>query len=538
MGLPPTLGPSQELQLSDGDRLANGHTASALGDDMGRRAMDSCALSPGARVGEMQILRVIAVGGFGIVYLARDHSLDRDVALKEFMPSRLVGRKDGGRVAVRSVADAETFELSLESFVNEARLLAKFSHPSVVKVYRFLEANGTAYMAMPYLRGPTLKNVRRSMTEPPTEAWLRSVIDPLLDALAMLHAEGLYHRDIAPDNVLLAGAGLPVLLDFGAARHLIGDRTQSPTAVLKPNYAPIEQYAESRQLRQGPWTDLYALGALTKYLLDGSPPPASTARSIQDEMDALANRRIAGVSTRFLTAIDWALAVRPKDRPQNVEALSDALNGRNEPPPRDLGRQGAMTDATSSAPETEAFPATVVQPGTASRRQRLALPKILAIVGVVAVAAAAWALLEHVGNRTPPASDELATAQRATQQTARAVKPDELPLPGAPVAVSTAAFPVHAPEREWSPPPFQQRAESAAGAHASVAKPSVSPVRVVSRKRKTATTQFVAIGPVELCSGHNFFMRSFCVRRRCDEPRFKAHAECSQARQAARAERD
>ena len=475
----------------------------------------------------MQILRVIAVGGFGIVYLARDHSLDRDVALKEFMPSRLVGRQDGERVAVRSAADGQTFELSLQSFVNEAKLLAKISHPSVVKVYRFLEANGTAYMAMPYLPGPTLKNVRRSMTEPPTEAWLRSVIDPLLDALAKLHAEGLYHRDIAPDNVLLTEAGLPVLLDFGAARHLIGDRTQSPTAVLKPHYAPIEQYAESGKLRQGAWTDLYALGALTKYLLDGSPPPASTARSIHDEMEALANRRIAGVSTRFLAAIDWALAVRPQDRPQTVEALSDALNGRGGPPLRALERQGGATGATCLARETAAIPATAVLPF----HQRLAFPKLPTVVGVVAaavaVAAAAWVFSEHVANR-PSAPAELTAAGRGAQEAPRALGPDESPFSEAPVALSTATHPGQASERD---PSSQLRAESADAVHASIAKPSASAPRAIGKKRKIATTRLVAIGPVALCAGRNFFMRSYCVRRRCDEPRFKAHAECRQARQ-------
>jgi hypothetical protein len=519
MGTPPTPDPSEAVRATGGIRS----------DDVHRRSMGSCALSPGARVGEMEILRVIAVGGFGIVYLARDHSLDRDVALKEFMPSRLVGRKDGERVTVRSVADAETFELSLKSFVNEAKLLARFSHPAVVKVYRFWEANGTAYMAMPYLRGPTLKDVRRSMTEPPTEAWLRSVLDPLLDALAMLHAEGFYHRDIAPDNVLLTGAGLPVLLDFGAARHLIGDRTQSLTAVLKPNYAPIEQYAESRQLRQGPWTDLYALGALSKYLLDGSPPPASTARSIHDEMDALVDRRIANVSTRFLAAIDWALAVRPQDRPQNVKALRDALSGRVAPPASDSRRQGATADATGIAPgagETEAVPQTICQPRVVPRRQRLALLPVLAFVGVVAAAVAAWALSGRASNGTATARTELAAAQPAARP---AVRPVETP----------ATLPVYAPEREWAQrAPVQRRAESGAGVRASTVKTRALPPRKFAQKRKTATTQIAAIGPAELCAGHNFFMRPFCVRRRCDEPRFKAHAECMQVRQAARTQRD
>ena len=122
----PTPGPSEAPQVSTGDLLADGRNASSSSDAIDRRTLDSSALAPGARLGEMEILRVIAVGGFGIVYLARDHSLDRDLALKEFMPARLVGRKDGERVTVRSVADAATFQLGLKSFVNEAKLLAKF----------------------------------------------------------------------------------------------------------------------------------------------------------------------------------------------------------------------------------------------------------------------------------------------------------------------------------------------------------------------------------------------------------------------------
>src|SRR4051812_33642287 len=262
--------------------------------------MDRTALPAGTRLGEIEILKVIAVGGFGIVYLARDRSLDREVAVKEFMPAHLVSRGASHRVSLRAGSNAETYALALQSFIDEARLLARFSHPSVVKVHRCWKANGTGYMAMPYLRGPTLGDLRRSMSAPPTERWLRSMIDPLLAALEMLHDEGVYHRDIAPDNVLVNEAGQPVLLDFGAARHLIADRSQAPTAIIKPRYAPIEQYAEATQVRQGPWTDLYGLAALVTFLIDGSPPPVATVRSVHDEREPLAGRRIPGVTPRFL----------------------------------------------------------------------------------------------------------------------------------------------------------------------------------------------------------------------------------------------
>ena len=118
------------------------------------------------------------------------------------------------------------------------------------------------------------------------EAALRALLLPLLEALILLHASAVYHRDIAPDNILMPADGSdPILLDFGAARRAIGDRTQTFTAILKPSYAPIEQYAESTALRQGPWTDVYALGAVVHYLLTGQPPPPATARAVVDDYE-------------------------------------------------------------------------------------------------------------------------------------------------------------------------------------------------------------------------------------------------------------
>jgi non-specific serine/threonine protein kinase len=424
--------------------------------------------------------------------------------------------------------------MGLQSFVNEAKLLAQFTHPAMVKVYRFWEANGTGYMVMPYLRGPTLREVRRSLSQPPTEAWLRSVIDPLLDALAMLHAEGVYHRDIAPDNVLVSGAGIPVLLDFGAARRLIGDRTQSLTAILKPSYAPIEQYAEARQLRQGPWTDLYALAALVTYLLDGRPPPASTARAIHDDMEVLADRFIPGVSTTFLTAIDWALAVRPQDRPQNVAELRDALNGRLVPPPPI--RQAVATMLMPVAlpppfPTTERIePRVTPQPAlsaAAQPKRRLALrPWLVATGSVLLLSALAW----------PPAWRPVAEATMAAAQ----ALPQAPSVP--PPETVTVVAPLSTAVEGGSAKPLQVAAVSHPAAAAELPAALAPPAKATKRTPKKSApaakpapakrTGFSS-GPRELCAGRNVFTRPYCVQRTCEEPRFRNHSQCAQLRHEA-----
>ena len=219
------------------------------------------ALPVGTGLGEFVVVRVIGEGGFGIVYEAIDRTLQRHVAVKEFMPAALAARNADGQVSVRSERHRETFDTALRSFVNEARLLAHFDHPALVKVHRFWEANGTAYMVMPLYDGLTLQDTLRNAASAPSEALLMALLGPLTEALLVLHEQQCFHRDIAPDNiVLLAGSGAPLLLDFGAARRVIGDMTQALTVILKPGYAPIEQYAETAALKQGPWTDVYALG--------------------------------------------------------------------------------------------------------------------------------------------------------------------------------------------------------------------------------------------------------------------------------------
>lgn len=322
------------------------------------------ALPTGTRLLEFELLRLLGVGGFGIVYLAFDHALEREVAIKEYMPASLAGRSNTAQLSLRSMSDADTFALGLKSFVNEARLLARFDHPSLLKVHRFWEANGTAYMSMPVLRGRTVKDIRLAMAKEPDEAWMRTILDPLLGAVEALHSEGVYHRDIAPDNIQVEPDGRPVLLDFGAARRVISDQTQSLTAILKPAYAPIEQYAEAGSVKQGPWTDIYSLGATLHFLLLGRPPPPATARAVHAEPLWPAGQTLPSCSAGFLDIIDWMLEPRPSDRPQSVLELRRALDGDTQRPPKRKPFSDASWDRTVIlSPPTPQVSRTASPPG-------------------------------------------------------------------------------------------------------------------------------------------------------------------------------
>ena len=323
----------------------------ALAPDGSLRAAEA-ALPIGTRLGEFEITGLVGEGGFGIVYLADDHLLGRQVALKEYMPSALAARGARAQVSVRSERHAETFEAGRRSFVNEARLLAQFDHPALVKVFRFWEANGTAYMVMPYYRGRTLRQALADMGEPPSQPWLEQVLRPLIDALETMHAAQCYHRDIAPDNILLLDDGRPVLLDFGAARRVIGDITQALTVILKPGFAPLEQYANGPEMKQGPWTDVYALAAVVYYCATLKTPVPSVSRMMKDTLEPLQTLAGDRYDERFCGAVDRGLAVAIDDRIQDMAQFREALG----------------LDA-STAPATIA-PSRIVAPGSAAGRLR------------------------------------------------------------------------------------------------------------------------------------------------------------------------
>jgi len=419
---------------------------------------DTHALAPGTRLDEFELTAILGQGGFGIVYLAYDHLLEREVALKEYMPSfarRRSGTQIGIQVAVQSTQDADSFEAGRRSFVNEARLLAKFDHPSLVKVYRFWEGNGTAYMVMPYYRGRTLKQVLLARPERPGEDWLKALLAPLLDALETIHRDQCFHRDIAPDNILMLEDGRPVLLDFGAARRAVGAANQAFTVILKQNYAPIEQYAEMPGMGQGAWTDLYALASVVHYAIEGAPPPPAMSRMMADPYVPLATRRAGAFSPGFLQALDRALAFKPGDRPQSVAAMRTLLgiDGAAQTAAQAAPHVAPHAAARAPAATAEALPASpapvpVPAPVTGRARRRMA---VLAGLGVAGVAAAL--LFAFVGpghDAGDPAQHGAAGTVAATAATAAAAAaPATATAPAPAPAPATGAMP--APDAPFDP---------------------------------------------------------------------------------------
>lgn len=285
----------------------------------------SAALPAGSRLGEFEITGVIGEGGFGIVYSARDSSLDRIVAIKEYLPSAFASRNETGMVHVRSEELSKTFNAGLSSFINEARMLAKFSHPGLVEVFRFWEGNGTAYMAMRYYRGVTLREMLRTNPQVVTDQWLCETLDPILLALQELHHEKCYHRDIAPDNILVLPNGRSVLMDFGAARRIIGGMTRALTTVLKPGYAPIEQYSDDGSMAQGAWTDIYALGGVLYHAMTGKVPVQAISRMMNDPLKPVATAARGEFSANLCDVVMKCLSVLPENRYQTVDDLRAAL---------------------------------------------------------------------------------------------------------------------------------------------------------------------------------------------------------------------
>jgi serine/threonine protein kinase len=288
-------------------------------------------LSPGTQLREYEIKTLIGESACSLVYLGWDHALQRKVAVKEYMPAALAGRMPGStNVVVGSDRQLDAVKAGMRAFLNEARVLARFDHPALVKIYRFWEENGTAYVVMPYYEGPTLKTTLAELGHVPSENELRAWLKPILNGVTLLHDGGVWHQDIGPDEILMTPFG-PVLLGFSAASHAIEAMRHTPAAALKPGYAAIEQYGSAAGTTRGPWTDLYALGAVVYAAITGNDPPPAADRLTDDRMRPLAI--IAGglYSERFLAAVDAAMAVQPRRRPTE-HAEFRALMGDLEAP--------------------------------------------------------------------------------------------------------------------------------------------------------------------------------------------------------------
>lgn len=283
------------------------------------------ALASGTRIENFEVKGVLGVGGFGITYKGYDHSLHCDVAIKEYLPNDLALRtSDGNTVAAKSSNDEESYQYGLKSFLEEARTLAMFREPNIVRVTRFLECNGTAYLVMDYEDGQSLSQFIRNH-DPLSEDQIRAIFIPILNSLRSVHAKDFLHRDIKPANIYLRKAGSPVLLDFGAARNALGGQTRTITGMVTPGYAPFEQY--HTRVRQGPWTDLYAIGATIYRCITGSTPVDATERVAalhegeKDPHIAASVRCRGKYSKSLLEIVDWMLKPNAKDRPQDVREV-------------------------------------------------------------------------------------------------------------------------------------------------------------------------------------------------------------------------
>ncbi len=280
------------------------------------------ALSPGFQLFEYRIDAVLGQGGFGITYLATDVNLNARVAIKEYLPGDYATRASDHSVSPRWAADSDFYLSGLESFLVEARTLATFRHPNIVRVARFFEAHRTAYMVLEYERGKPLKQWWERHRATP-EPQLLSLLHPLLDGLALVHESGYLHRDIKPDNIYVRKEdGSLVLLDFGAARQTAGG-AQQVADVVTPGYAPPEQYDGGPQ---GPWTDIYALGATLYWMVTGSKPAPAPERQHGVAQYVPAREAAAGkYSAAFLGAIDQALMLDPAQRPQTIADFGRSL---------------------------------------------------------------------------------------------------------------------------------------------------------------------------------------------------------------------
>jgi serine/threonine protein kinase len=338
----------------------------------------------------------IGQGGFGIAYLAERIQDHERVVIKEYLPRELARRsRTNVSVVVGQSEHRDTYDQGLQSFLNEARLLQQFDEPSIVRVLEVFQQNDTAYLVMPYAEGPTLSQVMKAGHHF-SEDELRMILLQLLDGLRVVHAAGYLHRDIKPSNIIIrSGDHRPILIDFGAARQALVDRSRSLSAMLTPGYAPFEQYPGYSK-RQGRWSDLYSLGvtlyqAITHCNEDTLEQGNANVRLEAlhtGAPDPLAPAVVAGAnfcSQELLGIIDWLMRPRIEDRPPAVEAVQECLLGRVSVPPSPL--RTTVHRVPPSASDTTLI---VPKPKPAATRNAL-----LAVLGgfaaaVAAVAAGAW----------------------------------------------------------------------------------------------------------------------------------------------------
>ena len=414
------------------------------------------ALPVGTRLAEdYRIERILGAGGFGITYLAEETPLARLVTIKEYFPVDFAIRDANQAAQPRSGDCTGDYEWGLDRFLDEARTLARFDHPNIVRVYRFFRQNNSGFIVLHYEDGKSFKAWLKALGRAPRQHELDRVVPPLLDALSLIHASDFLHRDIAPDNIIIRSDGSPVLIDFGSARGDIAQHSRTVSALVKPGYSPYEQYATTGR-QQGPWTDIYSLAATLYQAVTGKRPPDSPSRMVEDELVPARDAAISSYRPAFLAAIDAALALDVTARPRSVDDWRKQLLAPAPPP------ESAVAPAADSASEDkgEAAPAAAGSSlksklkAKAKAKEPVAAGDAPAVEAVqaaapqkapkVAAAAAPAAVASPAEEPAKPASAGRVAAIFSEWRARRAARPAPSPAPKPPAAKAAASAPIAA----------------------------------------------------------------------------------------------
>ena len=286
-------------------------------------------LPPGTRLREFELVNVLGRGGFGVTYRGWDTIKNIAVAIKEYMPLVYAVREPNGDVYPKHEQE-ELYDWGLSEFLKEARMLAGFSHPNIVRVRQFFEDHGTAYIVMEYIDGQTLFALYEAQGTL-SEDQLRALLAPILAGLQQVHHADWWHRDIKPGNIMLRDAHTPILIDFGSAQAATAEHGREERAVTS-GYSPLEQYGRTGR-RDGPWTDLYAVGAVLYRGMTGFVPSDALARKKRDDLEAVGTVAKRRYGRQLTAAVDWALKLHAEDRPQSIDEWRDVLDQPDAPPP-------------------------------------------------------------------------------------------------------------------------------------------------------------------------------------------------------------